>query len=404
MDNLKVSIFTPTSDSRFLRQAYDSIRDQPFFEWIVVFNNGAEPVQFDDPRVKCFTLPEPVELIGYWKACACDRASGDILLELDSDDLLLSGAVEEVIIAFSDPSVGFVYSNHVPVWAHPETGEIECGTTWDPALGWKMREFEWQGHKLRELVAFPPTPDAAPHVYWGPEHLRAFRRDLYELVGGFNRGMKVTEDRDLVCKLFQVTRFKHIDKPLYLYRKHGANSVCRWSADIQTSSIEIYDRYTEPCVTAWCRREALPVVSIGAASNDPEIRTMAIRDIDTRWPFEDSSVGCVRAFGVLQHAADPIHAMKELYRVLVPGGWAFIQVPSTDGRAAFQDPTFKSFWNENSFSYFTNQLCAQDIGTPARFQAHRLYTTDLNTCRNCWTYANLVSLKDGYRPPGLVTI
>jgi len=31
--------------------------------------------------------------------------------------------------------------------------------------------------------------------------------------------------------------------------------------------------------------------------------------------------------------------MKEIYRVLCDGGWAMIEVPSTDGRGAWQDPT-----------------------------------------------------------------
>jgi hypothetical protein len=32
-----------------------------------------------------------------------------------------------------------------------------------------------------------------------------------------------------------------------------------------------------------------------------------------------------------------------------------ILVPSTDGRGAFQDPTHVSFWNANTFAYFSRQ-------------------------------------------------
>jgi hypothetical protein len=67
--------------------------------------------------------------------------------------------------------------------------------------------------------------------------------------------------------------------------------------------------------------------------------------------------------------------MSEIHRVLCDGGWAFIDVPSTDGRGAFQDPTHVSFWNENSFWYYTRRQQAQFIdNTTIRFQAFRLET------------------------------
>jgi hypothetical protein len=96
--------------------------------------------------------------------------------------------------------------------------------------------------------------------------------------------------------------------------------------------------------------------------------------------------------------------MKELYRVLAPGGYALIQVPSTDGRGAFQDPTHVSFWNENSFLYYTNRDWAQYIDTPVRFQAMRLFTTAKNTQEVCWTQAHLVKLSDGVCVPGIIDI
>jgi SAM-dependent methyltransferase len=129
-----------------------------------------------------------------------------------------------------------------------------------------------------------------------------------------------------------------------------------------------------------------------------------IHDLNTPWPFADSSVGVIRAFDVFEHLKDPLFTMKELYRVLSPGGWAIIQVPSTDGRGAFQDPTHVSFWNENSFLYYTNKDLAKYIDTPVRFQAARLHTTPVDARHICWTVAHLVSLKDGYTPPGLVEI
>jgi hypothetical protein len=51
--------------------------------------------------------------------------------------------------------------------------------------------------------------------------------------------------------------------------------------------------------------------------------------------------------------------MSEAFRVLKPGGTFDIDVPSTNGMGAFQDPTHKSFWNVNSFLYYNE---AQALG------------------------------------------
>ena len=74
----------------------------------------------------------------------------------------------------------------------------------------------------------------------------------------------------------------------------------------------------------------------------------------------------------LEHMKNPIHTMKEIYRCLIPGGWLLSETPSTDGRGAFQDPTHISFWNSNSFWYYTRREQAAYIGTPVRFQASRI--------------------------------
>jgi len=127
-------------------------------------------------------------------------------------------------------------------------------------------------------------------------------------------------------------------------------------------------------------------------------------DLNGRWPFEDSSVGVIRAMDIFEHLTDSVHTMRECYRVLAPGGWVFAQVPSTDGRGAFQDPTHRSFWNENSWLYFCHQNWAKYIGTPVRFQAPRVFTTNKDERQVCWTIAHLISMKDGYRPPGKIEI
>ncbi len=50
---------------------------------------------------------------------------------------------------------------------------------------------------------------------------------------------------------------------------------------------------------------------------------MDIHDI----PFEDNSFDVIFCNHVLEHVGDDIKAMKEMNRVLKPGGWAILQIP-----------------------------------------------------------------------------
>ena len=51
-----------------------------------------------------------------------------------------------------------------------------------------------------------------------------------------------------------------------------------------------------------------------------------IMDI-TELKFEDNSFDAIICLHVLEHIVEDIKAMRELYRVLAPGGWAILQVP-----------------------------------------------------------------------------
>jgi O-antigen biosynthesis protein len=404
---MMVSIFTPTHNSKFLPEIYKSLLAQtdPDWEWIILYNHEGEPVEFDDPRVKSFRAWHAPEWVGPLKAAACEKAQGDILLELDHDDLLTPDAVAEVKAAFEDPEIGFAYSNTIHA-----TGDFQPIPRFDERWGWRFREVEFQGHKLDEHLHFEPTPNCVSRIWFAPNHLRAFRRSVYESIGGYSKEMRVLDDLDLMCRLYKVTKFAHIDKGLYVYRVHGENTWLRYNAEIQENVYRIHDKYIEDLAEAWARRGGLSCLELGGRMAAKEGYTTVdlkdadvVADLNEPWPFPDGSVGSIRAYDVFEHLRNPIHVMRQLFRVLAPGGYAFIQVPSTDGRGAFQDPSHVSFWNENSFAYYTDREKNKYIDCPVRFQALRLYTTDNDPSGVCWTRAHLVKLGDE-RIPGEVKI
>jgi FkbM family methyltransferase len=87
----------------------------------------------------------------------------------------------------------------------------------------------------------------------------------------------------------------------------------------------------------------------------PGTKVDLVADISKEFPFEDSTVDELRAYDVVEHLPDRLNTMNEIWRVCKSGAKVDIVVPSTDGRGAFQDPTHISFWNINSFRYYSVQ-------------------------------------------------
>jgi len=403
--NSIVSLFTPSNNSDWLPEIYNCLLEQTDqnWEWIIVYNNGAIPISDlwdNDSRVKTFNLYQTQEWIGPLKAKACEYATGDILLEMDHDDLLTIDAIAEVKKAFEDPDVGFVYSNTIRV-----DGYLNIHQRFNECYGWKYRKTEFRGKILDECIAFESIPASISKIWYAPDHLRAFRRNVYELVGGYAKDMRVLDDHDLMCRLYCITKFKHIDKALYVYRIHGENAWLKNNSEIQCNVLRLYDKYIECLAEKWAHDQGIRLIEMGGRLNAKAgYETVDLRDADiitdlnSRWPFDDNSIGCIRAFDVFEHLKTPIHTMMELYRVLVPGGYAFIQVPSSEGNGAFSDPTHVSFWNELSFKYYTTKQKNQYIDCPVRFQALRLYTTEKNEEGVCWVVAHLIKLGQGLVP------
>lgn len=97
-------------------------------------------------------------------------------------------------------------------------------------------------------------------------------------------------------------------------------------------------------------------------------------DISSGLPYEDNSIEQVRAFDFLEHIAPDktIFVVEEIWRVLKPDGILEHLTPSTDGRGAFQDPMHRSFWNINSWLYFTEDAYRALYGIKAKFRVENL--------------------------------
>lgn len=411
-----ISVITPhyAGSNVYIEETYKSLAWQNFqdWQWVVVLNHGGELSEYirADERVKVIEYTGENSGIGFLKRLACENCDGEIIAELDSDDLLTETALSDVWHVFDEhQDTIFVYSNHAE-FTHETWQPHQYGAYW----GWKSRPFEWRGHSLIEQIAMPPTPPALRAIYWSPNHIRAWRTKDYWEIGGHNPALAVGDDYDLVCRFYLRGKIEHIDKCLYLYRVHGDNTTITRNAQIQASNADLYARYIIPLVETWARREALPMLDLGGAFNSPPgyLRldkhpgdNIIACDLEKRIPFPSNGVGVVRAYDFLEHVHNPVKMMNEIYRVLAPGGWVLASVPSTDGRGAFQDPTHVSFWNENSFWYYTNPSYAKYVPEiKCKFQSSRVITwfpSDFHRQHNIsYVDAQLIAVKDGYQPIG----
>lgn len=364
-----ISIFTPSHDPTYLDQCWESLLAQTFtdFEWIVILNDHAQWTKPKDPRVRRLTRNKLTGQVGALKHAACSLATGDILVELDHDDILLPSALEDILSAFdSNPSTGFVYSNCAQINADstPNHDEFASGNGWSyyPCARANADGTYFSLPPYHALHAKPPTPHNLSYIWWAPNHVRAFRRSLYTKVGGYDPTLTICDDQDLMCRLYQVTGFHHIDKLLYLQRIHDNNTQLNpeKNAAIQLKTVELYDQYIQPNALAWSTRNNLLALDLGGAHNCPESYVpidIAISGNDILTDLasiESNTVGVVRAVDFLEHIPDSITLLNEIHRILAPNGILLSLTPSTDGRGAFCDPTHVSFFNELSFRYYTD--------------------------------------------------
>lgn len=427
----QLSLFTPTHDARWMAELYASLRFQTWQEWIVMLNGRVSEDDLprdmrEDNRVRIIPAPNGIPLssdgkpkIGALKAECCKACTREVLVEIDHDDILMPRILEDVAAAFDDHlDVSLVYSNCAEF--NDSDGSPR---TYGANNGWEYLEFEQSGRRYLEILGPEPTAYHVSLIYYAPNHIRAFRRSAYDAAGGYNADLSVLDDQDLMCRLFLLGPFHHIDRCGYLYRVHGENAWIQRNGEIQTNTRRIQQSYLHSMIEAEARRSGWKMLDLGGRFACPPGYTCVdqhgpgvVADLNVRYPFEDGEVGVVRAVDFLEHVADKMHSLCEIHRILRPGGYLLSETPSTTGphgeagMGADQDPTHVSRWNRNAFWYVTQRQRAQYIdNTTIRFfpmSLENFWPSDWHH-ENFIPYvrADLIALKDGApRPHGVLEI
>jgi len=406
-----ISVFTPSHDPKHLDDCYESLRKQTHtdWQWLVVLNNGAVWERPKDKRVRIMYNHDSDRGVGWYKWQAALNCHGDILVELDHDDTLMPEALEQIQEAFDiSDDIVFVYSdfNQINEDGSPNFQEFDLN------YGWSYRDEDGS----HVCTSFPPYPHNVAHIWYAPNHVRAFRREAYVKAGGYDRELKILDDQDLMARLFKLGEFYHIKDNLYSQRIHSnqTQSQAQTNADIQRGTLEMYERDIQDLALAWAKRRGLKCLDLGAAHRKAEgyegVDMHEAPGVDYVGNFldldlPDNSVGVIRAVDFLEHVADKVAVMNKIWRLLAHGGLLLSMTPSTDGRGAWQDPTHVAGWNENSFWYFTDDNYRKFVPEiEAKFHPSKVLTYFPNEWHRdhniSYVQANLVAVKKESRDFG----
>lgn len=176
---IKISIVMPSyNQAAFVEAALESIISQDYKEWEILFvdagsNDGTLEIAERYRKHISYFVSEPDNGQSDAIHKGFFNATGDVLTWLNTDDLLLPGALQQVAQAFaSRPTCNWVLGN--VIWIDAEDTVLKC----------------WKGGRY--------TPGATKFGIFasgGPSAF--FRRELYERVGGINLTLDYQMDTEL---------------------------------------------------------------------------------------------------------------------------------------------------------------------------------------------------------------
>jgi glycosyltransferase involved in cell wall biosynthesis len=154
------------------------------------------------------------------------RATGDYLFWLNSDDVLLPGAMQRM---------------HAALEANPK---------WDALTGYHVR----MDAESRIISCHRTPAEGAQLARWGIHHVIqqtcVFRRALHEKIGLLNPSLHCVLDTDLWCRMFDAgATWGHIPEYLAGFRQHGAakGSDAKWATMYRDEEAMLRRKYPQYC-------------------------------------------------------------------------------------------------------------------------------------------------------------
>ena len=246
-----ISVFTPTYQTGDkIEKPFRSLMSQTYhnFEWILfddssdngkTFNRLSE-VADRDGRIRLYKESKHSGRIGTVKRSACGLARGDILVELDHDDELTPKALQWVAEAFNaHPESSFLYTDFAECFE--DGSPVVYGNGW--GLGYGSYREETHGGIKYQVVNAPNLNDRTiRHIIAAPNHIRAWRKNFYDSIGGHSDLLHVADDYELCVRSFLSTRVTRVNKLCYIQYRNTDGSG-NTSLGIRNKEIQRLVRY-----------------------------------------------------------------------------------------------------------------------------------------------------------------
>lgn len=242
-----ISFITPIFNTgNKLWNTYKSLLNQTYqnWEWVLVndsTDNGitqkiAEQISKLDFRVKLYDFREKTGgYIGESKWRGFSLSKGKILAELDHDDLLTDICAEYLLKAYKKyPDAGFYYTDCCEVNENFEPMTYPEGFSFGYS---SYRDEVYNGWNLKVVNESNINPLTIRHIVGVPNHIRAWRRDVYFKIGGHNRDLPIADDYELIVRTFLETKFVKIPKLGYIQIIYNSGN-SRNSHDIARADIQ----------------------------------------------------------------------------------------------------------------------------------------------------------------------
>lgn len=390
---MNLSIIIPVfNNHEMTTECIHAIRQTVQEAEIVLVDNGSTPA-YEKPYVGFLGLQliRNEENKGFPAAVnqGIAVATGDIIVLLNNDVIVTPGWAEKLTAPLTDPTLQYSIVGPVTNYAaglqavQIETYENEqelakCADAWAE---------HWQDaiEDVNFVIGFCM---AFPKALW--EELGPFDESLWPCSGeevdfcfrareaghriGIVKGCYVHHDGSQTFKAMEADGTLNYRDACEASDKHLA---AKWGADYwERQSVSAVPKPHGLCLNLGCGYRKLDgFVNI---DNRPECEPDLCQNILKGLPYAESSVDMVRADDFLEHVPQPmmIAVIEEIWRVLKPGGLFASHTPSTDGRGAFQDPTHVSFWNRNSWFYYSDAAHRNLYGITAAFDIESITDTE----------------------------
>ena len=327
---------------------------------LVVIDNGSEPEFIPEGPA---TVIRNIKNEGFPRAInqGLKAATGETVILLNDDCVCAQGWSERLLAHLDTYSIVGPCTNYcagmqqvtIPVYQDEQEFNREA-EKWAVAHAGESEEVNW-------IIGF----------------CMAFKKSLWEEIGLFDESLWPCSGEEIdFCMRAKAKGYKTgIARDVYLH--HEGSQTFR---ELEKNGLD----YQEICSRnekhlrnkwgsdVWLEQTLQNIVDLNAIQlnlgsgyapqpgyinidNRAEVNPDLVCDVLSGLPYGDSSVDKVRAHDFLEHIpiGKTIQVITEIWRVLKPGGIFESFTPSTDGRGAFQDPTHVSFWNKNSWLYYS---------------------------------------------------